>query len=52
MAKIEFGIGFNQNEAKESPQEDTVEAQTERAFGLTGEDTAMSMDEYNRQQEE
>lgn len=52
MAKIQFGIGFNQSEAKEIPEEDTVAAQTEQAFGLAGEDTAMSMDEYERQQEE
>ena len=32
------GIGFNQSEAKESPEEDTVAAQTEQAFGLAGED--------------
>ena len=37
MAKIQFGIGFNQSEAKESPKEDTVAAQTEQAFGLAGE---------------
>ena len=35
-----------------SLEEDTVSTQTEQAFGLAGEDTAMSMDEYNRQQEE
>ena len=52
MAKIPSRIGFNQSEAKESPEEDTVSTQTEQAFGLAGEDTAMSMDEYNRQQEE
>lgn len=52
MAKIQFGIGFNQNEVKESPEEDTVATQTEQAFGLAGEDTAISMDDYNRKLEE
>tara|TARA_A100001015_G_scaffold281847_1_gene345505 strand:- start:1327 stop:5103 length:3777 start_codon:yes stop_codon:yes gene_type:complete len=53
MARIERGPSFGRSRVQEQPEEDNnVATQTEQAFGLAGEDTAMSMDEYNRQQEE
>jgi hypothetical protein len=54
MARLERGPSFGRSRVVDTPkeEEDTVAAQTEQAFGLAGEDTAMSMDEYQRQQEE
>ena len=53
MARIERGPSFGRSRVQEQPEEgDNVATQTEQAFGLAGEDTAMSIDEYNRQQEE
>ena len=53
MARIERGPSFGRSRVQEQPEEDnTVATQTEQAFGLAGEDTAMSMDEYNRQLED
>ena len=52
MARLERGPSFGRSRVQERPEEDTVATQTEKAFGLAGEDTAMSMDEYERQQEE